>query len=203
MGHRPDTPTGASDFQGENHALVRQSHVFASVVRDVLESRYLAEATNAPVSLSQFLLLRLISRGGRRQVGELSGILGISGPATTRNVDKLERLGLVVRAPSQGDRRATLLFASRAGHELVERYEALERRRLAPVLAGFTPEERTQLTRLLERFARAVIEDAGDDLCLKGAACFDGAWTRAASGESAGAGASPLPRSPTHLEEPT
>lgn len=175
VGHRPGARAGASDSWGEDYALVRHSHIFASVVRDILESRYLGEVTNAPLSLSQFHLLRLISLGGRHQVGEMASFLGISSPATTRNVDKLERLGFVVRAPSRGDRRATLLLPSRSGRDLVERYEALKRRRLAPVLASFTADERSLLAHLLERFTTAVIEneDEGDDLCLRCAAYFE------------------------------
>lgn len=174
---RPGAPAGATDHWGEDYALVRQSHIFASVTRDILESRYLAEVTEAPLSLSQFHLLRLISLNGHHQVGEVAEFLGISGPAATRNVDKLERLGLVERMPSRGDRRATLLLASRSGRELVERYETLKRRRLEPVLARFTREERSQLAHLLQRFATAVIEheDQDDGLCLRCAAYFEDA----------------------------
>jgi len=175
VGYRFGAPAGASDFWGEDHALLRQSHIFASVVRDVLVSRYLAEVTTEPLSSSQFQLVRLVSLGGRRRVGEMASLLGISGPATTRNVDKLERLGLVVRAPGGGDRRATFLYASRSGRDLVERYEALKRRRLAPVLAAFSLDERTRLAHLLGRFSSAVIqhESAGDGPCLRCAAYFD------------------------------
>ncbi len=50
---------------------------------------------------------------GRHQAGELAEFLGVSAPAATKNIDKLERFGLVVRSPSKGDRRATQLSASR------------------------------------------------------------------------------------------
>ena len=109
---------------------------------------------------SQFHLVKLMSFDGHHQVGEVADFLGVSPPAASKNIDKLERLGLVVRTPSKGDRRATLLSVSRKGRRLVRKYEDLRAARLGPVLKGFGPEEVEQLTRLLERFAVSLLEAA-------------------------------------------
>jgi len=148
--------------------LVRFTHVFASAVRELLELKLLAAVTRAPLSLSQFHLLRAVTLDGHFHTGELADFLGVSAAAGTKNIDKLERLGYVVRHPSRCDRRVTLLSASRKGRRLVARYESRKSQSLSPVLARFSREELRQLGRLLERFTLSLIEqqDGGSGLCL-------------------------------------
>ena len=112
--------------RGEHFQLLRYSHIFASAVRDLLELKVLREVTDDPLTLPQFHLLKLISLNGTHQVGEVAQFLGVSPPAATKNIDKLEGLGLVARSPSTDDRRATLLASSHKGRRLVKRYEALK-----------------------------------------------------------------------------
>jgi DNA-binding MarR family transcriptional regulator len=147
-------------------------HVFSAAVREILEARYLAEVTPEPLTVSQFNLLKLIALRGERQVGEMADMLGISSPAVSKIIDKLESKGLVTRSAATGDRRVTLVSASRKGSRLVRRYEELKAARLGPVLDVFTPEEVDQLSKLLERFSLSLYsrESTGDGFCLRCAA---------------------------------
>ncbi len=138
--------------------LLRQTHIFASTVREVLEVKLLREVSEAPSSLPQLQLLKLMVRDGQHQAREVAHFLGVSPPAATKNVDKLVGLGLVRRERSTGDRRATLLSASPAGRRLVEEYERRKALLVRPVLERFRPEELAQLTSLLERFAVSLLE---------------------------------------------
>jgi len=153
-------------------SLLRYAHIFSTVVREVLEVKLLEQTSPLPLTLSQFHLLKLMSFNGRHQIGDLAEFLGVTPPAATRNVDKLEGLGLIVRNPSAGDRRATLISVSPKGSRLVKRYEELKRARLLPVLDEFTPAELDQLAALLERFAVSVLEKdkSTDGACLRCAA---------------------------------
>lgn len=155
--------------------LQRYSHIFSSVVRELLEVKLLREVTSHPLSLSQFHLLKLISLNGKHQVGEVADFLGVSSPAATKNVDKLEKLGLVSRTPSPGDRRAILLESSTSGRKLVRAYESLKEERLESILAAFSSQDLRQLTNLLERFSLALIqaEESQDGLCFRCSAYFD------------------------------
>jgi DNA-binding MarR family transcriptional regulator len=155
--------------------LLRYSHIFSAAVREVLELKILRETSPDPLSLSQFHLLKLISLNGKHKVGQVADFLGVSAPAASKNIDKLERLGLAARAPSKGDRRATLLASSPKGRDLVDRYEKLKVDRLQPVLRQFDTEELHELTRLLERFALALIEadTGGEGLCFRCSAYFE------------------------------
>ena len=161
--------------EGQLFELLRYSHIFASVVRDILEIKLLNEVCPNSLTLSQFHLLKLISLDGKHQVGQVADFLGVSPPAATKNVDKLEGLGLVFRKQSKGDRRATLLSSSAKGRRLVEKYENLKAERLAPVLSAFNAEELDQLAHLLERFSLVLLhaEDSGEDLCFRCSAYFE------------------------------
>ncbi len=173
-----NVPPGSADSAGGSDdiiGLLRYSHIFASVVREVLEVKLLREVSSEPLSLSQFHLLKLISLNGRHQVGQVANFLGVSAPAASKNIDKLERLKLVQRKPSEGDRRATLIASSAKGRRLVEKYENLKAERLGPVLEEFDEQELSQLASLLERFSRRLLEVEGtrSGLCLRCSAYYD------------------------------
>ena len=170
-------PEDRGEAWGDFEHLIRQTHIFASVARDILEVKYLDEVSPSPLTLPQFHLLRLISVNGDHQVGEVADFLGISGPAVTKNADKLERLGLVERKGVPGDRRGTVLCASPEGRRLVRRYESVKQRRLTPVFEHFTRQDLEKLAKLMERFSLAVIEreDSGDGMCMRCAAYFEDA----------------------------
>ncbi|MDH3402461.1 MAG: MarR family transcriptional regulator [Acidobacteriota bacterium] len=154
--------------------LVRYAHIFASAVKESLEVDLLRE-TGGSLTPPQFHLLRLIALNGRHQIGEVADFLGVTPPAATKAIDKLEGLGLVRREPSTKDRRATLLAVTKPALALVARYEELERTRLGAVLAAFSAEEISQFSGLLERFALRLVAQSEDDggLCLRCSAYFD------------------------------
>jgi DNA-binding MarR family transcriptional regulator len=160
------------DQRDSSYRFLRCSHIFAATVREVLEVKPLRKVSAQPLTVSQFHLLKLMSANGQHQVGDVADFLGVTPPAASKNIDKLQRLGLVNRRPFQGDRRATLLSVSPKGRRLVRSYEALKRRRLGPVLKGFQPEEIDQLTALLERFSVSLLheEPPGPGACLRCAA---------------------------------
>jgi len=149
--------------------FIRHSQIFASVVHEIVEAKFLGEVSPDSLTLSQFHLLKVIGLNGTHQVGELAGFLGVSPPAATKSIDKLERLGLIVRNPSKGDRRATLLSPSAKGRRLVQRYEGLKADRLAPVLQKFSSKELDSFARFLERFSVSLLdlEQPGRGFCLR------------------------------------
>jgi len=166
---------GATVDEARLQRLLRLSHIFSSVVREILESKLLGEATPLPLTISQFHVLKLMTLNGTHQAGELAEFLGVSAPAATKTIDKLERFGLVIRSPSKGDRRATILSASVKGRRLVERYEELKITRLGPILDDFTLEETNQISDLLERFSVSLLkrERTHRGFCLRCAAYIE------------------------------
>jgi DNA-binding MarR family transcriptional regulator len=149
--------------------FLRRAQIFATTVREVLELKLLREVSPHALSISQLHLLKLMSFNGRHQVGQIADILGVSAPAASKNIDKLEGLGLMVRTRSKGDRRATLISVSPEGRRLVEAYEHLKATRLLPVIGEFEPGELEQLSSLLERFAISLLEHESpeEEFCLR------------------------------------
>lgn len=166
---------GGPGRRGSVNGLLRFSHIFASSVREILEHKLLREASPDPLTLSQFHLLKLVCANGRHQVGEAADFLGVSSPAASKNIDKMERLGLIARETSTGDRRAVFLKPTPKGRALVVRYEDLKMARLTPVLSAFSNDELAQFERLLERFSLGLIaaEDTEEGVCLRCSAHYD------------------------------
>ncbi len=177
--HSPSTTgedgRGGSAAEERFHGVLRLSPIFSSVVREVLQTRLLEDTTPLPLTISQFHILKLMTFNGRHQVGELAEFFGVSAPAITKNVDKLERFGLVVRSPAPGDRRVILLAASQKGRRLVERYEELKATRLHPILAEFSAEELDRFAGMLERVSVAMLkrEETPRGFCMRCAAYIE------------------------------
>ncbi len=133
--------------------MLRFSHIFASVVREILEARLLHQVFPDSLTPAQFHLLKTISLEGGRQMSEVADFLGVSMPAGTKVIDKFERLGLVRRTPGKADRRVRVISASPRGKKLVRDYEKLVAERLAATLPLFTCAEVNRFTLMLERLS--------------------------------------------------
>ncbi len=90
--------------------------------------------------------------------GQLSATLGLSAPATSAMLDRLERLGHVHRSPHPSDRRSVVVemtdHARAVGETMFGRLAA----HLAPVLAARTGEELATVAAFLEDVATATRE---------------------------------------------
>jgi DNA-binding MarR family transcriptional regulator len=138
--------------------FLADSHIFSTTVREVLGVACLAEVSNLPLTLAQLRLLKVLMVDGRRNVSEVAGLLGITSPAASKCLDRLEGMGLIVRGPSSTDRRATLLSVSDEGRRLVRDCERAERRRVESALAGYDATEITQLNHVLEQLVTSLLE---------------------------------------------
>jgi DNA-binding MarR family transcriptional regulator len=140
------------------YRFLRYSHILSSILREILEEKYLRELKPHALTRAQFCFLKLIALSADLQVGELARCVGVSAAASSKTIDKLERLGLVSREPSPDDRRAILLSASIEGHELVREYERQKACRFAPVIHGLGAERGDQLNDLLEEVCLGLLE---------------------------------------------
>jgi DNA-binding MarR family transcriptional regulator len=171
-----ETARPPTRIEGERlRRFLHYGHVFSSAVQEILETRYIGAVSPYPLTVAQFHLLKLVALRGEHQVGQVAEFLGVSSPAVSKNIDKLEGQGLLIRCTSHDDRRVTLLSATPEGRALVSRYESLKADRLAPVLAGFASDEIEQLTGLLERFSVRLYraEESSSAFCLRCAAYGD------------------------------
>lgn len=132
------------------YRFLRCGHILGALFREILEASYLAEKCSHPLTRTQFCLLKLITINADVHPSQVARYLGVTPAAVTKNVDKLEHLGLVHRDPCEEDRRATLLSASDEGVRVVGEYEELKAARISPVVKELEPAELDDLCDLLE-----------------------------------------------------
>jgi DNA-binding MarR family transcriptional regulator len=109
----------------------------------------------AGVSLDRalFPLLVLTERRGPLAVGELADRVGRDYTTVSRQVAKLETLGLVVRGTAKTDRRVTEVAVTDKGHAMSAMLDAARERLAGKALAGWSKDDLKDLARLLRRFA--------------------------------------------------
>jgi DNA-binding MarR family transcriptional regulator len=83
--------------------------------------------------------------------GELSKILGVTGPNVSYLLDSLEEEGLVRRIPAKNDRRFTEVTLTESGRELCEKLVPAAVQFSSDLLAGFSDDEKQTVNRLLEK----------------------------------------------------
>jgi DNA-binding MarR family transcriptional regulator len=154
--HLGDADPPSDDF----YRFLRSGHVLRSILREFLEEGFLNRVCRHRLTRSQFCFLKLITANTDLQVGELARCLGVSPAASSKNLDRLERLGLVCRETSDQDRRAILLNATEEGEELVRDYERLKAAQLAPVIDSLGQEKTEMLCDLLEEVCGGMLARA-------------------------------------------
>jgi DNA-binding MarR family transcriptional regulator len=117
----------------------------------------------AGVSLDRalFPLLVLIQRRGPLGVGELADRVGRDYTTVSRQVAKLEGLGLVARRPGKADRRVTEAVITEKGQAMSEVLDAARERLATIALADWSERDLKDLTRLLRRFANNLMHASG------------------------------------------
>jgi DNA-binding MarR family transcriptional regulator len=103
-----------------------------------------------------FPLLVGIARFGPIGVVELAARVGRDHTTVSRQVAKLESLGLVDRQPGAADGRVREALVSPAGEAAVKRLDAARERIGKAVLSGWEEGELDDLVRLMRRFADAI-----------------------------------------------
>jgi DNA-binding MarR family transcriptional regulator len=87
--------------------------------------------------------------------GELGASTMVTSGAVTKRVDRLERAGLVERRVDEADARGRRIRLTERGIAMIDESYAVHMDNEARMLAGLTPEERTDLVRLLRRLAES------------------------------------------------
>jgi DNA-binding MarR family transcriptional regulator len=93
------------------------------------------------VSLTAASALRNLQLNGPRRIGDLAGDEGVSQPAATQLVSRLEKEGLVERATDPADGRVVLVRITDAGAGLLQRRRQIRAERLAEVVHTLSEED--------------------------------------------------------------
>ena len=108
----------------------------------------------AGISLDRalFPLLVRVERRGPMGIVELAGLAGRDYTTVSRQVAKLEGLGLVTRRVGQKDGRVSEVAVTTKGKAMTDALDAARERLAGPILAKWSEQDRQDLTRLLRRF---------------------------------------------------
>lgn len=115
-------------------------------------------AEQSGLTIHQMHVLGNLWGRGACTMTDLKQELEVTTGAVTGLVDRLERLGLVTRVPSQEDRRVTLLELTPAGREAVTAAVQAWEKRLAGWLDGVPANQRTQVVPILQALLAAGAE---------------------------------------------
>ncbi|MHC1744510.1 MAG: MarR family winged helix-turn-helix transcriptional regulator [Syntrophobacteraceae bacterium] len=121
-------------------------------------------AAGLRITVVQAGILFLLKQRDGQTMTELSQSLSTDNSAVTGLVDRLEKLGLILRKMSPNDRRAYLIHITPDGLEEIGKAKAVIRRANEEIKEGFTPEEidafRRVLSSIFERACRSREETA-------------------------------------------
>ena len=126
-----------------------------------LLTRRLSVKTRRPIT--QLLAMKFIAVRGVRTQAELAERLLVDAPAVSRLVDRLEEEGLVKRCAGE-DRRCVRLQVTEASRADIAVLEEESRRLDEDAARYLTPEEVTELKRLLEKLQAGLLQTASQSV---------------------------------------
>ncbi|NUO61546.1 MAG: MarR family transcriptional regulator [Hamadaea sp.] len=101
------------------------------------------------LSLTAASTLSTLERDGPRRLTELAGIEGVTQPAMTQVVSRLERDSLAVRTADPGDRRVVLVEITAAGRDLLRHRRTVRSGKVAALLARLEPQDAAAISAAL------------------------------------------------------
>jgi MarR family transcriptional regulator for hemolysin len=93
-------------------------------------------------------------------MGDVAKAFGVTLPAVTHIIDRLEQKQFVLRGDHPGDRRVYLLELTREGKALVQELRTMQKRGVEEVLARMSAEDRQRVIKGLEALVDAATEVA-------------------------------------------
>jgi DNA-binding MarR family transcriptional regulator len=100
-----------------------------------------------------FPLLVRVGRRGPLPIGELADLSGRDYSTVSRQISKLESLGLVARQADAADARITNAAITKKGELMTRALDRAREKRMTSLLAGWDADEIAELARLLRRLA--------------------------------------------------
>ncbi len=139
------------------HLIDLLTTLLSSTFRQILWK----QALELDLTYSQAQVLFHLARNPKSLATDVARTFGITLPAVTQVVDRLESKKFVERTENARDRRQMLLTLTRAGRALVRDLEAAQVSGLSEVLHRLQPAERKEVIRGLERLVAAARGNAG------------------------------------------
>jgi DNA-binding MarR family transcriptional regulator len=144
---RSKAETASGDVTQAERALERLFRL--SMSRRVHDRQ--TAAVGASVTRAGYAVLRCLDGAGESTMGDLARSCVMDPAAAARLVKTLESDGLVERASAGGDARFVRVRLTNAGRDIYRRVVDVRLDYLREVLADWSPEDRADLVRLVDR----------------------------------------------------
>jgi len=119
-------------------------------------SREVAQAIEGTMSVSEFLVLRMLAQTGPSRVSQIACKMQITASAVTFLTDKLADKELILRKRDEADRRVVLVSITEKGARVLEELEALRRAAAERMLEGLSDSELSGIVAILEKLAGSI-----------------------------------------------
>src|SRR5262252_1156434 len=149
-------PATASEAR---HMLELLNSLGGTIFRQLLWQK----ASDLDLTYAQSQVLFRLAEHPGSHMGDVAKAFGVTLPAVTHIVDRLEEKGLVIRGDHPADRRVYVLDLTRAGKALVVELEAIRRRGMERVLARMSADDRRRVLTGLEALVDAAESASRDD----------------------------------------
>jgi DNA-binding MarR family transcriptional regulator len=113
-------------------------------------------ATAGELSMTPAAVLARLVREGPQRLTDLAVGERVTQPGMTQLVSRLEREGLVRRAPARGDRRGVLVEVTEAGRTLIARRRDERAAALRTMVGALSPQDRAAIGAALPALSRLV-----------------------------------------------
>jgi DNA-binding MarR family transcriptional regulator len=143
LGLRDDVTVSMRGLEEELLILFRQ-------VRRASVSR--ARCIHPDLQLAGYAVLLWLAANDQARSADVATALDMDKGAVSRQIDQLERLGLVERVPDPRDKRAHGLVLTTSGSQGIEALQERGRTELQRSLAPWSPEDIDTFVRLLRRY---------------------------------------------------
>jgi DNA-binding MarR family transcriptional regulator len=144
-------------------AQLRQLHGavldIVGVINEPQRDEFLIKKAGIPLDRALFPLLVGIERFGPIGVVELAGRVGRDYTTVSRQVAKLESLGLVTRQESAGDRRVRKAAVTAKGKAMTDLVDAAREKVGRAIFATWDAHDIDELVRLMRKFADAMKQE--------------------------------------------
>lgn len=112
-----------------------------------------AEAAGVALDAADIPPLYMLGLAGPTRAGDLASALHVSRPTASKQITRLERDGLITRAPDPADGRVSIVALSPLGLDAHERLVTQGHRMVLDAVKDWPAEERTVFAEQLSRFA--------------------------------------------------
>jgi DNA-binding MarR family transcriptional regulator len=139
---------------GPDAAMTDIEHALTRLIRRGNQPRVherLAARAGVPLDRAAYAALCRVHEAGPLRLSELAARMGVDASTASRQVQQLERTGLVGRVGDPADRRASLLALTAEGDRVLTRMRQARRASLAQVLGGWSRAYRRKLATVLTR----------------------------------------------------